>query len=154
MLWKVYGPARVWFYLSSVSCPPLAQMSFKCLLRRYFQPILIFKTLFLFDVFSNQNSFTGVEKCQGPKVRCWGERFVCEIVWLWWEELTEELTDWGQAGANKSSVWLRRWRMKCRCWLGRQVNNIFTRFKHRNIAKTDKAGGGRHRGLIHPHVRF
>ena len=71
------------------------------------------------------------------KVRCWGKG-LCEIVWLWWDVRTEELTDWGQAAANRAVFgWELDW-WRHRCWLAWQVDNIFTRSKHRNIAKVDK----------------
>ena len=163
MLWNVYGPARLVFGFIFPPCvvSSLGSNVIQCLLRRYFLPILIFKTLFLLDVFSNQNSFTGVEKCQGPegyKIEDAGGKGLsvrrsdcCGKCEDW-----EKVTDWGQAAANITSVWLRTWVMEAQVltvWW--QVNNIFTRSKHRNIAKLDKnGGGGRHTVLIHPRVRF
>ena len=129
MLWKVYGPTRLVFGFIFPPCvmSSLGSNVIQCLLR-YFLPILIFKTLFLLDVFSNQNSFTGVEMCQGPegyKVDA-GGKGLCEMIRLWWEVrterwliearrlpigqcLAEKLTD-GGAGADcdgKSTIFLQ-----------------------------------------------
>ena len=128
MLWKVYGPDRVWFYLCRVVSSrslPLLKCHSHSNARDFVYLFQSLKTLFLFDVFSNQNSFKG-----GGKVpRAWrldGRKGLCEMIRLV-RSGDCELTDWGRPGANTGEQWVLGWLAD---WWGRRgrrwwrVNNI------------------------------